>query len=90
MSWVQETLRLLRSHIVCKLSWTLIRLYVLHPSSLILLRLMKLQMVLDAGRLVEFDSPKALLEISGGRLKSLVDESSDRDMLYAMAREGRA
>ncbi|KZV91533.1 P-loop containing nucleoside triphosphate hydrolase protein [Exidia glandulosa HHB12029] len=43
-------------------------------------------MVLDAGRLVEFDSPKALLEKSGGLLRSLVDESADRDDLIAMAK----
>ncbi|KAF9029722.1 hypothetical protein BDZ89DRAFT_1065204 [Hymenopellis radicata] len=46
-------------------------------------------MVLDAGRLVEFDSPKALLEIPDGKLRALVDESSDREALYAMARDGR-
>ncbi|KAH8120523.1 hypothetical protein DFH11DRAFT_1560461 [Phellopilus nigrolimitatus] len=42
-------------------------------------------MVLDAGRLVEFDSPKKLLQTKGGLLKALVDESGDRDALYAMA-----
>lgn len=58
-------------------------------------------MVLDAGRIVsdcvvlfiallislqvEFDSPQALLKIDDGRLRSLVDESNDRDILYAMA-----
>ncbi|KAG6919579.1 hypothetical protein DXG01_004242 [Tephrocybe rancida] len=42
-------------------------------------------MVLDAGRIVEFDSPKALLKIADGKLKALVDESGDRDALYAMA-----
>ncbi|KAJ3833329.1 hypothetical protein F5878DRAFT_646030 [Lentinula raphanica] len=43
------------------------------------------QMVLDAGRIVEFDSPKALLKIKDGRLRSLVDQSNDRDILYSMA-----
>ncbi|KZV59749.1 P-loop containing nucleoside triphosphate hydrolase protein [Peniophora sp. CONT] len=42
-------------------------------------------MVLDAGRIVEFDSPKVLLKQEGGFLKSLVDESGDKDTLYAMA-----
>lgn len=42
-------------------------------------------MVLDAGRLVEFDSPSNLLKKEGGFLKSLVDESGDREALYAMA-----
>jgi hypothetical protein len=34
---------------------------------------------------VEFDSPKALLRIKNGKLRALVDESGDRDVLYAMA-----
>ncbi|KZV73085.1 ATP-binding cassette transporter [Peniophora sp. CONT] len=42
-------------------------------------------MVLDAGRLVEFDAPRVLLEKEGGYLRSLVDESGDRETLYAMA-----
>ncbi|KAE9385996.1 hypothetical protein BT96DRAFT_960666 [Gymnopus androsaceus JB14] len=42
-------------------------------------------MVLDAGRIVEFDSPEALLKIKDGKLRSLVDESNDKDVLYAMA-----
>ncbi|KAL1740785.1 P-loop containing nucleoside triphosphate hydrolase protein [Schizophyllum fasciatum] len=46
-------------------------------------------MVLDAGRLVEFASPRELLEHRGGILRSLVDESGDRDKLYAMAKAGR-
>lgn len=45
-------------------------------------------MVLDAGRLVEFDSPIELLKKEGGRLKALVDESGDKATLYAMA-EGK-
>lgn len=46
---------------------------------------MSLQMVLDAGRLVEYDAPKALLETKGSLLRALVDESADKDVLYAMA-----
>lgn len=42
-------------------------------------------MVLDAGKIVEFDKPSVLLEKEGGFLKSLVDESGDRDALYAVA-----
>ncbi|KAK7038087.1 multidrug resistance-associated ABC transporter protein [Favolaschia claudopus] len=42
-------------------------------------------MVLDAGRIVELGSPKQLLSIKGGKLRSLVDESGDKDALYAMA-----
>lgn len=41
-------------------------------------------MVLDAGRLIEFDSPKALLQRES-LLRALVDESADKDILYAMA-----
>ncbi|KAI0306147.1 hypothetical protein B0F90DRAFT_1814940 [Multifurca ochricompacta] len=42
-------------------------------------------MVLDTGRIVEFDKPSELLKIENGRFRSLVDESGDRDLLYAMA-----
>ncbi|KAI9431381.1 hypothetical protein H4582DRAFT_2085045 [Lactarius indigo] len=42
-------------------------------------------MVLDAGRIVEFDKPRELLKIENGRFRSLVDESGDRDLLYSMA-----
>ncbi|KAF7298774.1 ATP-binding cassette transporter [Mycena indigotica] len=42
-------------------------------------------LVLDAGNIVEFDSPKELLKIRGGKLRALVEESGDRDALYAMA-----
>ncbi|KAF8512318.1 hypothetical protein BU17DRAFT_77408 [Hysterangium stoloniferum] len=44
-------------------------------------------MVLDAGRMVEFDAPMNLLKKHGGHFKSLVDESGDREILYAMAEE---
>ena len=46
-------------------------------------------MVLDAGRLVEFDSPKTLLQNEKSFLRALVDESADKEVLYAMA-EGKA
>ncbi|KAJ7892612.1 P-loop containing nucleoside triphosphate hydrolase protein [Mycena leptocephala] len=42
-------------------------------------------MVLEAGRIVEFDSPKELLRIKDGKLRALVEESGDRDALYTMA-----
>ncbi|KAH8108752.1 P-loop containing nucleoside triphosphate hydrolase protein [Phellopilus nigrolimitatus] len=41
--------------------------------------------VLDAGQLVEFDSPKKLLEKESGLLRALVDESDDRDVLLELA-----
>lgn len=58
-------------------------------------------MVLDSGRIVgsskfhsqviehfqvEFDTPRNLLQKEGGILKSLVDESADRVILYSMAK----
>ena len=42
------------------------------------------KMVLDAGCLVEFDSPKRLLEKEGGLFKALVDESDDSQNLKDM------
>ncbi|CAK5284005.1 unnamed protein product [Mycena citricolor] len=42
-------------------------------------------MVLDAGNIAEFDSPKELLKIPDGKLRALVEESGERDALYAMA-----
>ncbi|KAG5653497.1 hypothetical protein H0H81_012707 [Sphagnurus paluster] len=42
-------------------------------------------MVLDAGRIVEFDSPKKLLKLPQGKLRALVDESGDKELLYSMA-----
>ena len=44
-------------------------------------------MVLEAGKIVEFDSPAVLLQKEKGAFKSLVDESGDRDALYAMAKK---
>ncbi|KAL4247262.1 hypothetical protein ABKN59_006864 [Abortiporus biennis] len=42
-------------------------------------------MVLDSGRIVEFDKPSVLLQNEKGMLRALVDESEDKDTLYAMA-----
>ncbi|KAJ6501692.1 hypothetical protein C8R47DRAFT_1193380 [Mycena vitilis] len=42
-------------------------------------------MVLDAGRIVEFDTPKQLLKNKHGKLRALVDESGDKHALYKMA-----
>ncbi|KAJ3564415.1 hypothetical protein NP233_g8309 [Leucocoprinus birnbaumii] len=46
-------------------------------------------MVLDAGRIVEFNSPSNLLDIENGFLRSLVEESGDRQNLYEMAKGKR-
>lgn len=46
-------------------------------------------MVLDAGRIVEFDTPLELLKNEKSKLRSLVNESGDRDNLFTMA-EGKA
>ncbi|KAF7314577.1 ATP-binding cassette transporter [Mycena kentingensis (nom. inval.)] len=42
-------------------------------------------MVLDAGKIAEYDSPRELLKREGSKLRALVDESGDRDVLYQMA-----
>ncbi|KAI9059804.1 multidrug resistance-associated ABC transporter [Trametes sanguinea] len=42
-------------------------------------------LVLDAGHIAEFGAPHELLKNEKGMLRSLVDESGDRDALYAMA-----
>ncbi|KAJ6589838.1 P-loop containing nucleoside triphosphate hydrolase protein [Mycena vulgaris] len=42
-------------------------------------------MVLDAGHIVEFNSPKVLLKNKHGLLRALVDESGDKEALYEMA-----
>ncbi|QRV86038.1 ABC transporter transmembrane region [Ceratobasidium sp. AG-Ba] len=44
-------------------------------------------MVLDEGKILEFDSPAALLHKQGGAFKSLVDRSGDRQTLYKMAKK---
>ena len=43
------------------------------------------QMVLDAGNIVEFGKPSELLKNEKGKLRALVDESGDKEKLYAMA-----
>ena len=56
-------------------------------------KLIGVQMVLDAGQLVEFDTPKNLLmrgaDSGGGTgpgyLRSLVEESKDKEALYTLA-----
>ncbi|EMD39575.1 hypothetical protein CERSUDRAFT_111891 [Gelatoporia subvermispora B] len=42
-------------------------------------------MVLDAGRIVEFDKPSVLLRKEKGLLRALVEESGDKAALYDMA-----
>ena len=42
-------------------------------------------MVLDAGSIVEFGKPSELLKNEQGKFRALVDESGDREKLYAMA-----
>ncbi|KAJ8082214.1 hypothetical protein PM082_008061 [Marasmius tenuissimus] len=44
-------------------------------------------LVLDEGSIAEFDSPRELLKVEGGKLRRLVDESGDKDHLYEMALE---
>ncbi|KAI0258771.1 hypothetical protein BC834DRAFT_974833 [Gloeopeniophorella convolvens] len=41
-------------------------------------------MVLDTGHVVEFGRPSELLNDSEGRLRAMVDESGDRDILYGI------
>jgi ABC-type multidrug transport system fused ATPase/permease subunit len=41
-------------------------------------------MVLDAGKLVELDSPKRLLGQEGSFFRALVNESADKEILYSM------
>ena len=43
-------------------------------------------MVLDAGHLLEYDSPKVLLQNENSFLRALVEESADKDDLYAMVK----
>jgi len=43
-------------------------------------------MVLDSGKLVEFDTPLKLLEKEGGIFRALVEESGDKEKLWEMAR----
>ncbi|KIK70420.1 hypothetical protein GYMLUDRAFT_234888 [Collybiopsis luxurians FD-317 M1] len=44
-------------------------------------------MVLENGRIAEFDAPRVLLEKKGGLFRELVDGSEDREMLYRIAQE---
>jgi len=41
-------------------------------------------MVLDSGKIIEFDSPRDLLQKQNGAFKSMVDGSRDKKALYAM------
>lgn len=43
------------------------------------------QMVLDAGEVVELDTPRALLKKDDGFFRGLVEGSADRDDLYSAA-----
>ncbi|KAJ3822393.1 multidrug resistance-associated ABC transporter [Lentinula raphanica] len=43
-------------------------------------------MVLDEGRIVEFDSPRALLEKQTGQFRAMVENASDRSKLLAMVK----
>jgi hypothetical protein len=43
-----------------------------------------LQMVLDGGKLVEFDSPAELLQRDGSLFRALVEESADKEQLYSL------
>jgi ABC-type multidrug transport system fused ATPase/permease subunit len=47
-------------------------------------------MVLDAGRIVEFGSPIDLLRLDNGVLRSLVDESGEKETLLEMAHSQRS
>ncbi|KAJ7353080.1 multidrug resistance-associated ABC transporter [Mycena albidolilacea] len=46
-------------------------------------------MVLDSGRIVEFDTPQNLLEIEDGRFRALLDGSEDRDALYEKVQDSK-
>ncbi|KAL0579466.1 hypothetical protein V5O48_002572 [Marasmius crinis-equi] len=45
-------------------------------------------LVLEEGRMVEFDTPKNLLERKNGAFKVLLNESNDKALLYSMIEEG--
>jgi len=47
-------------------------------------------MVLEAGKLVEFDTPWALLQNKKSYFRSLVENSGDREKLFAVAEKGRS
>lgn len=44
-------------------------------------------MVLEAGELVEFDSPRNLLKKTSGLFRALVEETEERDILFKLAEE---
>ena len=44
-----------------------------------------IQIVLNAVHIVEYVSPRVLLEKPDGYFRSLVEESGDKDVLYAIA-----
>ncbi|KAJ7732681.1 multidrug resistance-associated ABC transporter [Mycena metata] len=44
----------------------------------------RLHSIMDADKIVEFDSPKVLLQNEHGFLRALVDESGDKEVLYKM------
>ncbi|KAJ7082396.1 P-loop containing nucleoside triphosphate hydrolase protein [Mycena belliarum] len=46
-------------------------------------------LLLDEGRIIEFDAPENLLKDPKGHLRALVDASGDKGMLYAMAESKR-
>ena len=41
-------------------------------------------LVLDAGNILEYDSPANLLRLEVGVFKSLVDGSEDKEVLYSL------
>jgi ABC-type multidrug transport system fused ATPase/permease subunit len=47
-------------------------------------------MVLSAGKIIEFASPAELLETEKGAFRALVDESKDKDELWAMVKRPAA
>jgi hypothetical protein len=48
-----------------------------------------ISLVLDAGKLVEFDTPIELLKNEKSYFRSLVEESMDKDDLISVAEKGR-
>ncbi|KAJ7818271.1 hypothetical protein B0H13DRAFT_1922358 [Mycena leptocephala] len=48
----------------------------------------RLQIIMDADKIVEFGTPKDLFAKENGKLRSLIQESADRDVLIEMANKG--